>query len=174
MPTTLLNYWPAWLGIAIATLVAVNQAITESEKFANTLGGWARKMHARAQKRHRMDTVEFNEAVRDAVADERTRWENDEARSLKIVEGRLEYVTKITENQQTEMGALSFQVRCMTAYTEYEADWHHRLRLLILRANQNGGEIAIQTLPDHMAYYEFETMCKQKGNLNWRTWGLYA
>lgn len=156
--------------MGIAALVAFNQAIGESQKFANMLGKWGRKMHQRARANYRMDTTEFNAAVRDAVADERERWEAEEARALTMVEGRLSYVTGITETQQKELQELSWSLRCHTAYTEYEADWHHKLRMKIVQANQDGGKIPIEMLPDHKSYYEFEVLCKDKGNLNWRTW----
>lgn len=164
------GWWPAWLAMAIAGLVAFNQAIAESKKFASLLGGWGRKMHDRARSRYQMDTAEFNAAVRDAVADERARWDSEEARALTMVEGRLKYVTEITETQQKELQELSWSLRCHTAYTEYEADWHHKLRMKVVQANRDGGKIPIGDLPDHRSYYEFETLCKDKGNLNWRTW----
>lgn len=163
-------WWPGGLAIAIAMIVAVNQLIAESSKFANLLGGWGRKLHARARARYRMDTADFNEAVRDAVADERKRWEEDEARALKAVEGRLTYVTEITKAQQEEMNTLSWQIRCHTAYTEYEADWHHQLRMKIVKALKNGGAIPVEVLPEHIPFYDFERLCKDKSSFAWRTW----
>jgi hypothetical protein len=170
--TNLTNYWPAWLAIVLATLVALNQAISESQKFANLLGGWARKMHARAKIRHRMDIEEFNDAVRDAVADERKRWEEDEASSINILERRLRHVSDMALAQQEEISELSWSRRCNGAYAEYESYWHQKLRVLILKANRNGGSIPIEELPENVPFHEFEQMCRERGNFNWQKWGI--
>ena len=166
------NFWPAWLAVVIASLVMLNQMITESEKFANMLGGWARKLHERAKRRYKMDTIEFNEAVRQAVASERQRWESDEARALKAVEGQLTFVAKVAEDQQKQLNNLNWAQRCLTAYTEYEAQWHHKLRMAILKAEQNGGHLPVDAVVDHIHYAEFEERCRKSGNMNWRAWDI--
>ena len=164
--------WPAWVALAIGTLIAFNQGISESQKFANLLGGWARGMHQRARDRNRMDTEEFNKAVRQAVADERERWENDEARALTVVEKRLEHVIVITEEQQKEMQDLSWMNRCLIAYSEYESAWHHKMRLKTARAAANGGTIPVEEIINHIEYYEFQSLCKDRNSMAWRTWDL--
>lgn len=166
------SLWPAWLAIGFAILLTVNQLLSESEKFANLLGRFGRKMYERSRTRRRMDTVEFNAAVREAVKVERKAWEEDEERALKVMEGRLEFVTEITTAQQEQLKELNFQIRCHTAYSEYEAEWHNRLRILMLRAAQNGGTVAIDDFPPHMHYGDFEDFCRQHGNMRWRDWGI--
>lgn len=166
----LANYWPAWVAIAVATLVMLNQAITESEKFANLLGRFGRAIYARSKRKYRMDQIEFSDAVRQAVADERKRWEEDETRSLTVVNERMAYVVGVAEKQSDQIKELSFQLRCMTAYVEYEAEWHHRFRMAVLRADKGDGTVVVNDLPNHMHYAEFEKKCKDTGDMNWRIW----
>jgi hypothetical protein len=172
MWSEVVNLWPAWLAITLAGLVTVNQLISESSKFANVLGSIGRKLHERARERRRMDTIEFSTAVREAVATERKGWEEDEERALKIMEGRLEYVTQITEAQQQQLKDLNFDIRCLTAYSHYETAWHNKLRMLAARADLNGGSIPIEHLPHHMEYSEFEERCKSEGHTRWREWQI--
>ena len=73
MPNDIAALWPGWLAIAIAVIVSLNQLLSESEKFARLFGRFGRWVYARAKARHRMDLEEFNDAVRDSVADERER-----------------------------------------------------------------------------------------------------
>lgn len=166
------NYWPAWVAILVATLVMLNQLITESEKFANVLGSIGRKMYARSKRRYQMDQIEFSKAVRDAVSDERQKWEDDEARALSAVEGQMTFVADVAEKQQIQLAELSFQLRCMTAYVEYEAEWHHKLRMRILTSDPVNAVISVEDLPDHLHYAEFERKCKDSNSLSWRSWGI--
>jgi hypothetical protein len=169
---SVVNYWPAWTAITVATLVMLNQAITESEKFANMLGRVGRAMYARSKRRYQMDQIEFSRAVRDAVGEERHRWEADEVRALNVVTGQMEYVVTVAAKQQEQLNELNFRVRCMTAYVEYEAEWHHRLRMLVLRADVNGGAVGISELPPHHDFAEFERKCNENKSTAWRTWGV--
>jgi hypothetical protein len=148
----------------------LNQLITESEKFANLLGGIGRRMYARSKRRYQMDQIEFSTAVRNAVNDERKKWEEDEARALKALDGQMDFVTETAKQQQQQLSELSFQVRCMTAYVEYEADWHHKLRMLLLKLDPKVGIVSVDDLPHHMDYTEFENKCKESKNTNWRRW----
>jgi hypothetical protein len=166
------TYWPVWLAIAFSGLAGGYQAITEFQKVANLFGKFGRNIYEKSRARHRMDTKEFHEAVREAVAEERARWEADEARALTVVEQRLEYFIGLTKQQHEELIAVAWARRCDTAYGEYESEWHHRLRLAILRANQNGGAIPIEILPEHVHRGDFERMCREKDNFSWRTWGI--
>lgn len=170
MANTLISYWPAWTAITLAGLVTLNQAITESEKFANMLGRVGRSIYERSKRRYQMDQIEFSRAVRTAVNEERQKWEDDETRALNVVSGQMEFVTGLASNQQKQLNEFSFQVRCLTSYVEYEADWHHKLRMMLLRANGEGLDFA--TLPDHLDFSEFERNCREKNNTAWRTWGI--
>lgn len=170
---TAVEFWPVWLAVTIAVLVGTNQLLTESEKFANLLGRFGRKVYDRARARSRMDTVEFSAAVRDAVKSERESWEAEETRAFAAVERDLAYVTGVTNRQQERLEEFEWSMRCLTAYTEYEADWHHRMRLAILKAEQNGGVIPVEDLEEkfpHMHYREFEEKCRTANNMNWRSW----
>lgn len=161
------SYWPAWVAISAAGLVTLNQAITESEKFANMLGRFGRAIYARSKRRYQMDQIEFSRAVRAAVTEERHKWEADETRALNVVSGQMDFVATVAAAQQAQLNELNFRVRCMTAYVEYEAEWHHRLRMMLLSAD---GGLAV--LPDHYDYAEFERKCKAHNNMNWRTWDI--
>lgn len=164
--------WPAWLAIGFAILLAFNQLLSESEKAANVLGKFGRWIYSRARARRRMDTVEFTEAVRKAVDKERQRWEDDEARELKVMEERVAFITELTQEQQRQLREITFELRCHRAYGDYEAAWHNRLRVLAMRADMNGGQIPIETLPPHIMYSEFEDRCRAEKTMIWRDWGL--
>ena len=164
--------WPAWLAIALAVLITLNQLLSESEKFANLLGRFGRTIHARARRLRRMDTLEFTNALQEAVAKERQRWEEDEERALNIMESRLRYVTEITAAQQEQLEAIGFDLRCLTAYSQYEVAWHNRLRALALRADNNGGSVPVEELPHHIEFADFENRCKSENNMRWREWGI--
>jgi hypothetical protein len=170
--STLASYWPAWLAIALAGMAGFYQVITEFSRFANLFGKWGRTLYQKSRERHRMDTEDFHKAVRKAVEEERQRWDEDEARELATVQERLNYFIGLAELQQREMAELSFQTRCHTAYTEYEAEWHHRLRIAISQALHNGGAVPVDKLPDHIHYAEFEKKCRDAGTMSWRGWGL--
>lgn len=164
------SYWPAWAAIGVATLVFVNQAITESEKFANLLGRFGRSIYARSKRRYQMDQIEFSSAVQMAVASERQKWSEDEARALTVVTGQMTMIADIAKQQKIQLEELNFQLRCMTAYVEYEAEWHHRFRMVLLSADVGNGLINTHELPDHMHYADFEKKCKDLKNMSWRTW----
>jgi uncharacterized phage-like protein YoqJ len=167
------SLWPAWTALGVGALVTLNQLLTESEKFANLLGSVGRKFYARSKLKYQMDQIQFSTAVRAAVNDERKRWEEDESRALAVVTGQMAYVSSTAEEQQKQLEGLSFQIRCMTAYVEYEANWHHQLRMQMLRADsKNDGMISIETLPNHMDYSDFEGNCKKFNSMAWRSWGI--
>jgi hypothetical protein len=161
------GYWPAWVAIAVATIVLLNQAITESKKFASALGKFGLWWYDRSRKRYQMDQIEFSTAVRNAITDERKKWEEDESRALTVVTGQMDFVARTATEQQKQLAELSFQMRCMTAYVEYEAEWHHKLRMKLLTAS---GSVTIDDLPDHMHYSEFERNCREHGDVIWQRW----
>lgn len=168
---TLVNLWPAWVVLFVASLVLLNQLLTESEKFANLLGRFGRGIYDRSKRRYQMDQVEFSNAVRTAVAEERKQWEETEDRALTTVRGQMELVSTVAKNQQDQLKEFNFQLNCMRAYVEYEAEWHHKLRMRLLSV-ENQGLIKIDDLPEHMMYNDFETKCREAGTVSWRTWGL--
>jgi hypothetical protein len=168
----LASYWPAWMAIILSLLAGLYQLITEFRKFANLLGPLGRRLYDRSRTRHKMDTTEFNQAVREATAEERERWEKDEARAMILYEGRLKHVSDLTEDQQRELKEVQWQLRCHHAHAEYDSEWHSILQRLIRRAARNGGQIPIDDLPDHIHFSDFEQMCRDNKNFSWRTWGL--
>jgi hypothetical protein len=162
--------WPTWVAIATASFVGISQLLQESEKFANLLGRFGRGVHERARKRYRMDTKEFNDAVAKAVDRERDKWEEDEGRALTSVEEQLKFVVDIANAQRTQLEELSFQVRCMTTYTEYEAMWHHKWRLAVISAAHDDS-IPLAAMPvEHVHYADFERRCRENRSMNWRDW----
>lgn len=174
MPSSdlVLQYWPGWVSLAIGVLLTVNKLIEESEKFAKRLGPIGRKLRDRALKRHHVDlaAAEFADAVRKAVdkavEEARRRWLEDENEAIKSLSGRLETVSDVTDEQEEAIGVLRSEVRCLTAYTEYEDSWHARLRAAAVRSPD--GTILMTDLPHHTGYYDFEA--KYRTNPNWRTW----
>lgn len=170
--TNFASYWPVWMAVLLSTVAGFYQIITEFQKFANLFGKWGRGIYTRSRTRFRMDTEEFNKAVRDATAEERTRWEAEEARAMVLYEGRLRYVSELTEAQQKELQEIQWQLRCHHAHAEYDSEWHHILQRLIMQAARNGGQIPITELPDHISFSDFEQCCRDNKSFAWREWGL--
>lgn len=160
--------WPAWVALVLAALVGINELIKQSSTLANFLGGWARKIHARAAAGRQVDiaSAEFTKFVADAVENAREKWEGDENEALASLSTRLETVRSVTAEQALNIAELQFQVRCMTAYTEYEAWWHHQLDTRKARAAES---LLVEDILDHMLYYEFEQKCRDQ-SMKWRTW----
>lgn len=166
----LLDLWPAWVALTVTGLIALNRAIEESGKFAAFLGKWATKRHERALARHHVDlaAAEFADAVKDAIEAARKTWESEENEALTALDKRLETVSEITATQKTDLDELRLQVRALMAYTEYEAAWHHRFGIVVIRHEGNGSCVPIIDIPAHMDYSEFETLYRV--NQRWRDW----
>lgn len=167
-PDILLTYWPGWLSLAIAFLLAFNKAVEESYKFASMWGRWGKKVHAKALSRHHVDIAagQFATAVRTEVEKAREVWEADENEAIQALNDRLGTVSKVTTDQSTHIQELLFTVRCLTAYTDYEGVWHNKFRATAARAVD--GRMSLDELPGHMGYYEFEA--SYRDNPKWREW----
>lgn len=165
-----LSLWPAWVALAISGLFALNKLIEESGKFAAFLGKWALKIHRRALARHHVDlqAAEFSQAITNALESARRAWLSDENEALRALDQRLEAVSGVTSQQARDIKELRFQLRCMTAYTEYESVWHGRLLRLISSAGN--GHVRVEDLPPHVNFYEFEA--RYRDNTSWRDWSL--
>lgn len=160
--------WPAWLSLVLVAIVGLNELIKQSSTLANLLGGWAKKIHARAAAGRQVDlaSAEFTKLVASALEDAREKWEEDENEALASLNTRLETVRTVTAEQALNITELQFQVRCMTAYTEYEAWWHHQLDLRKARA---ADALPVAEILDHLLYFEFEQKCRDV-DMKWRTW----
>jgi hypothetical protein len=119
-------------------------------------------------RRHRIDLIseEFAEAVSRAVETARDKWETEGNDALLALQGQLKTVSRITEQQRVQLTELLFKVRCMTVYTEYEALWHHKLRVMSNTAIDD--HIPIAVLPKHIDYYQFEVL--YRSNPDWQNW----
>lgn len=169
MPSTdqLLSYWPGWLALLIAGMMAFNKLVEESYKFASYFGKWGKKLHTRALARHHVNLAaeQFAMAVKDAVEIARKQWEADDNEAIRALDERLGTVSRVTSDQKANIEELLFQVHCLTAYTDYEGLWHNKFRAIAARGN---GRMNLSELPTHMLYYEFETQFKM--NPKWREW----
>lgn len=164
MPEALTHNWPAWIAIAISVLLGVNRLIEESEKFAGFFGKWARKIHAR----HQEDLVieKLAEVVRQVLDSAHDEWESEGNEAMRAMAARLETMSDVSAQQKEDIDELLFQVRCSMGYGEYEALWHHRLRLAA--TNATGTCLPLADIPNHIDYYRFESM--YRSDTNWRTW----
>lgn len=175
MPTAeqLIGLWPGWLALLVALILTFNKLAEESEKFARTFGRIGRGIRRRALQRHQVDlkAAEFamavQSAVTEAVTKAREEWEQDENTAIAALDARLSTVSKVTAQQLVDLEEMRFQVRCMTAYTEYEAMWHNRLSMLIANST---GKVCLNDLPHHYGYYEWEK--KYRDDPNWRKWAF--
>lgn len=165
----MLQLWPAWLAILLAGAAGLHTLITTSEKVANLFGRVGRWLHRRARKSYILDIQEFNLVVNKAIGEARDKWEAEESRALSVVEERLKYMTDLVDRQQLELRELGFRHLCTLSYIEYEAEWHHRLRMAII--DQNDPTALLPAVEQHISYAEFETKCRSRGT-NWRQWSL--
>lgn len=169
MPSTdlLVTYWPGWLALIIAGVMAFNKLVEESYKFASVWGKWGKAAHAKALARHHVDLAaeQFATAVKNAVNAARETWESEDNEAIKALDDRLGTVSRVTADQKTNIDELIFQVRCLTAYTDYEGVWHNKFRAMAARSD---GVLRLDELPGHMLYYEFEV--QYKVNQKWREW----
>jgi hypothetical protein len=161
-------WWPAWLAIAVSGVIALNRAIEESSKFAAILGRFGKKMHDRALARKQVEfaAAELAEAVMKAVEEARRTWQTDENAALRALDGRLRSVAEVPSQHIIDMDEMRFQVRCLMAYSEYEATWHHRLQTKAAQAP--GGCLDFADIPDHVDYWQFEKLYRV--NERWRDW----
>lgn len=161
-------YWPGWLACVVAFILAFNKLAEESYKFASLFGRWGKKIHAKALERHHINLAaeQFANAIRDAVEKARDEWEGEENEAIKALDQRLGTVSRVTTDQTAHINDLLFQVRCLTAYTDYEGLWHNRFRVAAARSGD--GHMSLDDLPNHIGYYEFEA--KYREDDDWRKW----
>lgn len=161
------NLWPAWVAMAVAMLVGLNRLIDESSKFAGFFGRFGRRLHERAAARHRVDAVatEFAVAIEGAVEGARRKWQIDENEAIRALDARLASLSEVTTDQFGEIADLRVTVRCLTAYTEYEAAWHHNLLMKAYKADVG---ITADDIPAHMDHVQFRALflCDSK----WQQW----
>lgn len=170
MPSTdlILTYWPGWLALAIAAVMAFNKAVEESYKFASYWGKWGKHVHARALARHHVDLAadQFATAVKNAVNDAREEWEAEDNEAIASLNTRLGTVSQVTSDQARHITELLEQDRIKGAYLDYEGLWHNKFRAEAVRSAD--GRVSLAELPVHMGYYEFEAQFRI--NPKWREW----
>lgn len=164
--SAMLTAWPAWLAFIVSGLVLFNRLIDESEKFASFFGKWGRRMHEKSNRHDRITSVatEFAAAVETAVEDARRKWIADENDALRVLDRRLSAVAEVTDQQRIDLDELRFTARCLTAFTEYEANWHHDFNLLVARETC----VTPDLIPNHMDHWQFRALFKT--NESWRKW----
>lgn len=167
-PDLLLTYWPGWLSLVIAFILAFNKGVEESYKFASIWGKWGKRAHAKALARHHVDLAaeQFATAVKNAVELARDEWEAEDNQAIAALDSRLGTVSRVTADQSTHIKELLFQVQCLTAYTDYEGLWHNKFRAEATRAID--GRLSLADLPGHMGFYDFEATYRD--NTRWREW----
>lgn len=165
----LLTYWPGWLALTIAAVMAFNKFVEESYKFASYFGKWGKKIHARALARHYVDLAaeQFATAVKNAVDTAREEWETEDNEAISSLNTRLGTVSQVTSDQAKHITELLEQDRIKGGYLDYEGLWHNKFRAAAVRSED--GRVSLTDLPVHMGYYEFEAQFRV--NPKWREWG---
>ena len=166
----LAQYWPAWVSLAVASLLGINKLLEESAKLAAFFGPIGKRIHARAAARQTRELIaaEFADSVREAVDKAHDKWESEENKALRALDARLKTVSDVTTAQKRDIDELLIQVRCLMAYSEYEVIWHQRLRIAAFKSS--GNCLPLADFPDHVDFYEFEPLFK--ADTNWRVWAL--
>lgn len=164
----LTSYWPGWLALVIAGVMAFNKMVEESYRFASFWGKWGKQLHTKALARHHVDLAadQFATAVKNAVNAAREEWEAEDNEAIAALDSRLGTVSRVTADQAKHIRELLEQDQIKGAYLDYEGLWHNKFRAEAARAAD--GRIAIADLPGHMGYFEFEA--EFRGNPRWREW----
>lgn len=151
--------WVALLVAFLYALTQVNKAIDESEKLAERFGEWGREKHERARKKHLIPVVD-PAAISTAVEAARALWESEENSALRALDERVGQITELSQEQSRDIGELRFQVRALTAYTTYEARWHHRAEVAASMKPECD-------MPAWLDYFSFEPLFRADPNF-WR------
>lgn len=165
---TVEQYWPGWLVIIVVVLLTLNRLIEESAQVANSFGKFGRWWRRRALQRHQINLAadEFAQALTRAVEKARDEWEQEENEALIAMRGRVDSLVEVSKAQKETITELQFDMRCCTAYADYEARWHNELRA---HAGRNGdGLVRLEDMPVHIPYFEFESRFRE--NPKWREW----
>lgn len=162
------QYWPGWLVIIVIAVLTFNRMVEESAQVANFFGRFGRWWRKRALHRHQINLAadEFAQALTKAVQQAREEWEQEENEALVAMQGRVTSLADISRTQNTTISELQFDIRCCTAYADYEALWHNRLRAHAARSSD--GLVRLEDLPVHIAYYDF--LARFRENQRWREW----
>lgn len=141
--------WVGFAALILFGLYVLTQAIEKYEKLANILpfGAW---WHERQRRRRQLDNAELTNAIETA----RKSWINDENAALTALERRMASIAKTSENQASDIRELQTTVRAFTAWSSYDARWHHKL--IVENSERSACEV-----PAHRDFFEFEHL--------WRT-----
>lgn len=165
---TIEQYWPGWLVILVVVVLTLNRLIEESAKVANVFGGVGRWWRQRALRRHQINLAadEFAQALTKAIQQAREEWEEEENEALAAMQRRVGSLAEISRAQNQTITELQFDMRCCTAYADYEALWHNRLRAHAARSPD--GLVRLEDMPVHIPYFDF--LVRFRENQRWREW----
>ncbi|ALF00467.1 hypothetical protein SEA_BOOSTSEASON_33 [Mycobacterium phage BoostSeason] len=153
MPTDLIDRLPQqWVGIVVLVLFVVyvsGQLIEKSERVAKLLplGVWWRE---RNRRKSAVDPAELTRAVEAA----RHAWSREENAALAALESRVAVIAAISEHQAVNIKELQDSVRAFTAFSVYDARWHHRADVAL-------ADCPMCDLPEHLDYFAFERLWRE-------------
>lgn len=136
-----------WIGVCVLALFFVYLLGQLAEKYETIakilpLGKW---WHDRHKKR---DTDEAQKLT-DAIEAARNTWSRHENAALATLEGRVAVIRAVSEQQSQNIEELQNEIRCFTAFSIYDARWHHKVSIDCATTSK-------VSLPDHLDYFEFE------------------
>lgn len=159
----LLNHVPQqWLGIvvlAVFSLYALNKGIQESEALANKFGRFGRWIRARNHRKHppAIPPDSLREVVSEAIRAAREDWEHEENQALKALERRVGSISTTSKQQAGDIKDLQKLVQAFTAFSVYDARWHHMVSV-------SHTDVA---LPGHLDFFEFEPLWRANPHGPW-------
>lgn len=125
MPTELIKYLPQqWVGLLAIVLIGVYAVSIVAERSAIIAKflPFGTKWHEYQKKRRQISQQEVATAVEVA----RQSWINDENAALVALERRMSSIAQTSEQQANDIRDLQTTVRAFTAWSQYDARWHHR------------------------------------------------
>lgn len=125
-----------WVGIAALLMFFATLVVNLAEKYAAVakllpLGTW---WHERQKRR---------QSERSGVY--------DDSEALRALKDRIESIAQTCRKQSEDIRALQTKVASLSAWSVYDARWHHRVEVI------NAARDAC-ILPKHYDYFEFETI----------------
>lgn len=136
-----------WIGICALILFGFyvfGQVVEKYEAVAKIvpLGKW---WHDRSKRKVEDDA----EALSRAIEAARQTWSRHENAALATLESRVAVIAAVSKQQSTNIEELQESIRCFTAFSVYDARWHHRVDIDIADRSQC-------VLPPHLDYFSFE------------------
>lgn len=139
-----------WVGIVAVLLIglyAVTQLAAAHDAVAKVIPFGRMYREYRTKQQQAMDPARLKTLFEEA----RKSMMDEENVVLTALERRVASIAGTSEQQAKDIRELQYTVRAFTAWSIYDARWHHRVQLLIA-----DGNLLVLTALKHYDFFEFE------------------